>query len=88
MDKLIGMAADLAKTVLPVAAEMAKIILGSAAKLAGRAGKRALTSVREKGGAKAKGLLQKNRKVLGKTAAVSGCVLALSVAGLVLSRKK
>ncbi len=85
MDKLLGLAADVAKGLLPVAADMAKTVLNAGLKLAGSLGKLGLSAVKSRG---TKKLLHKGRKVLRITALASGCVMVLSIAGLVLSHRK
>ena len=86
--KLIEVAGQLAKALLPMAGDLAKLGLETGGKIAGTLGKRALGLAKGKGGVAAKRFAKKQRKLLRKTALISGCVLALSVTGLFLSRKK
>ena len=88
MGKLLELAGDLGKTLLPAAADLAKLGLKTGGKLAGKLGRRALDFGKGEGGIAARRFTRKKRKLLRKTAILSGCVLALSVAGLVMGRKK
>ena len=85
MDKLIAVAAELGRAILPAAANIARMGLGAALELTGRLGSLALDLLKKK---KSSGLRKKTRRLLRKTALISGTVAVLSVAGLVLTGKK
>ena len=90
MEKLLALATDTLKTVLPPAIDLIKSAAGMLVGIAGKLAKLALPAA--KGGEKklmAKtNLGQKSRRLLRKTAVISGLVLILSIAGLILTREK
>ena len=85
MDKILGLATDVVKAVLPVAADMARQLLITVAKLLKMLGRLGLSALKSKG---TKRVLRKGRKALRITALVSGGVAVLSCAGLILGRRK
>ncbi len=85
MDKILGLAADVVKAVLPVAADMARQLLVTVAKLLKLLGRLCLSALKSKG---TKRVLRKGRKALRITALVSGGIAVLSCAGLILGRRK
>jgi len=85
MNKLLEFAAETAKALLPAAGEAAKHLLSAMGKLAGGIGKAGLSAIKSKG---TKTALRKGRKLLRKTALISGCVAFLSCTALILSRKE
>ena len=85
MDKILGLATDVVKAVLPVAADMARQLLITVAKLLKMLGRLGLSALKSKG---TKRVLRKGRKALRITALVSGGVAVLSCAGLILGHRK
>ena len=90
MEKLITLLTDTLKTVLPPAVDLIKSAAGMLVTMAGKTAKLALPAAK-KGADKllAKSSLgKKGRRLMRKTAVLSGVVLAVSVAGLILTREK
>ena len=88
MEKLMEMAKDLGKTILPALGEVVKVGAETALKLAGKVGGYAATFVKDKAGTRAKNLLAENQTILLTVALVSACIALLSFVGLVFGRKK
>ena len=89
MEKLMALVTGVLKTVLPPAANLIRSTAGMMLTGIGELGKLILPKAKD--GAKKlakRRVTKKGRRLLRKTAAISGCVMVFSIAALVATRKK
>ena len=89
MEKLMDLAVNLMKTVLPPAVSLVKSTAGLMLKGIGEIGKLILPKAKD--GAKKlakRRVAKRGKKILRKTAFISGCVMACSIAALIFIEKE